>query len=96
MSIKSTRSVTAVLVSLFVLSLILTVVAAVPSVEAQVGDIGEAASCSQGQTRWVSAGCCPCNVLKKKLQACNSSGQWVDTGYTDCFWGQCCAYPCCV
>lgn len=55
----------------------------------------QAQSCTHGATRWVGAGCCPCNVTKLKLQWCRN-GVWTDTGTTDCRQGSCCAFPCCV
>lgn len=58
-----------------------------------------AAACTHGATRWVQTStCCLCNHGRiSKLQFCNSSGAWVDTGTTDCFFTQtCCKLPCCV
>lgn len=86
---KAPKPMVTALIALFFFSVLLTVLAFTPPV-------AQAQTCSQGQTQWRGAGCCSCNVLKKRLYSCNSSGSWTDTGYTQCFAGECCAFPCCV
>ncbi len=85
--LKAQKTLVPALIALFLFSLLLTAVAFTPP--------AQAASCSSGQTQWRSAGCCACNNRNKRLYSCDSSGNWVDTGYTQCFYGECCAYPCC-
>lgn len=86
---KTSRASVAALAALFVLSLTLLTVAFITP--------AEAATCTDGSTRWVSSGCCECNSgFFQKLYACDN-GTWYYTGYSQCVTsGSCCAYPCCI
>lgn len=92
MSLKASKITTFSLAALFAVSLLmLGLVLTPPPAEAS-------GSCStQGATKWTVIGCCSCNVLNKRLWACDGA-TWQPTSHTQCFWGECCdrTKPCCV
>lgn len=91
MKLGSPRLIAGTLAVLFLFTIALAGLALTPEAEADV----TAQGCTHMSTRWVSDGCCSCNVLKQRKQLC-IYGSWYNTNETRCAWGSCCAYPCCV